>query len=61
MADYQKLYTLLFNRITDALQALENRDGELAAKILTDAQIKAEDIYIEDDNPAAQTVAATAD
>ncbi|MBQ8831632.1 MAG: hypothetical protein IJ017_08535 [Oscillospiraceae bacterium] len=41
MADFRKLYTFLFNRITDALQALDENDAESAAEILKDAQIKA--------------------
>ena len=48
MADYRMLYTLLFNRITDALRVLDKGDAEMAAVILKDAQMKAEDMYIND-------------
>ena len=48
MADYRVLYTLLFNRITDALRVLDKGDAEMAAVILKDAQMKAEDMYIND-------------
>ena len=51
MADYRKLYTLLFNKITDALQALKEEKIGLAAEILRDAQVRAEDMYIDDDTP----------
>ncbi len=51
MADYRRLYTLLFNKITDALEALDDERSELAAEILRDAQMIAEDMYIDDDAP----------
>ena len=38
MVDYQKLYTLLFNSITDAIEILQK------------AQIEAEEIYISTPN-----------
>ena len=47
MPDYEKLYLLLFNSITDALEALEDNDIKQAQLILKRAQITAEDEYIE--------------
>jgi len=49
MPDYQKLYTLLFNSITDAIELLESYDFLAAKNVLVQAQQKAEDIYIGDD------------
>ena len=47
MLDYRRLYTLLFNSITDAVELLENNDTDAAKSILIAAQQKAEDEYIE--------------
>ena len=46
---YKKMYLLLFNRITDALDALGDRDPAKAAEILRAAQIDAEEIFLETD------------
>lgn len=46
MTDYKKLYHLLFNAITDALEALGRLDMPAATHLLEDAQIKAEEIVI---------------
>ena len=49
--DYQKLYSLLFNAMTDAVEALRKCNYGVAADLLIAAQQKAEDLYIggEDD------------
>ena len=47
MTDYQKLYHLLFNAITDALEALGRLDVPAATRLLEDAQIQAEEILLE--------------
>ncbi len=44
---YQKMYTRLFNAITDALDAIAAQNFGLAAELLRDAQQEAEDVYIE--------------
>ena len=41
------MYLLLFNRITDALHALERGDAAKARILLIRAQQDAEDLYIE--------------
>ncbi len=46
MTDYQKMYLLLFNRITNALDELEKRNYGNATDILKNAQQEAESIYI---------------
>ena len=46
MPDYQKLYTLLFNAITDAVELLDEENLQEAKSLLIDAQQKAEDMYI---------------
>lgn len=48
MADYEKMYLHLFNRITDAIEAIEKCNYGEAADILRSAQRKAEDIYLDD-------------
>ena len=47
MPDYQKMYLLLFNAITDALEEMENQNLGEAAELLRNAQSDAEDMYIE--------------
>ena len=46
MPDYQKLYTTLFNAITDALQKIDTLEVDEAQAILVQAQQKAEEMYI---------------
>ena len=48
MTDYQKLYHLLFNAITDALEALGHLDVPAATRLLVDAQTQAEDHILEE-------------
>ena len=50
MPDYQKMYTLLFNAATDALQALEALDLGQTRAILVRAQQQAEEMYLEDED-----------
>ena len=47
MTDYQKMYLLLFNAITDALEEMENQNYGEAAELLREAQTDAEEVYIE--------------
>ena len=44
--EYKKLYHLLFNAITDALEKIEGQNYGDAKDLLIAAQQKAEDIYI---------------
>ena len=46
MPDYQKMYLLLFNAITDALTQLQAQNMGRAALILQKAQADAEELYI---------------
>lgn len=48
MTDYKKLYHLLFNSITDALEALGHLDVPAAIRLLEDAQVKAEGRILEE-------------
>ena len=48
MPDYQKLYTLLFNAITDAVRQLEQQNFGAAKDILIASQQQAEEQYISD-------------
>ena len=52
MQDYQKLYTLLFNACTDAVEAIERMDFGTAKAILISAQQQAEERYIASEVPA---------
>ena len=44
--DYQKMYTTLFNAITDALSQIETQNYGDAKETFITAQQKAEEIYI---------------
>ncbi len=46
MQNYEKLYYLLFNAITDALEQMDAQNYGEAKKTLISAQQKAEEIYI---------------
>ena len=44
---FKQMYLLLFNRITDAIEALQRGDIEEARTILIRAQQDSEELYIE--------------
>ena len=46
MENYQKLYTMLFNSITHALQQLERQNFGNAKRILKLAQRETEDLFL---------------
>ena len=48
--NYEKMYHLLFNAITDALEQMEKQNLGSAKDLLTAAQQKAEEIYMESAN-----------
>ena len=48
--EYEKLYHLLFNAITDALEQMESQNYGDAKELLVAAQQKAEEIYITAEN-----------
>ena len=48
--NYEKMYHLLFNAITDALEQMEKQNLGSARDLLTTAQQKAEEIYMEPAN-----------
>ena len=48
--DYEKLYHLLFNDITDALEQMGSQNYGDAKELLVAAQQKAEEIYITAEN-----------
>ena len=51
MQDYQKLYTLLFNACTDAVEAMDRLDFGTAKALLIAAQQQAEEQYIAAEEP----------
>ena len=50
MPDYQKLYALLFNAVTDALEEMEKLNFGRAKERLITAQQAAEEVYIGEDS-----------
>lgn len=46
MDEYKKPYLMLFNRITDALEKIDQQDYESAKEILIQAQQEAEEAFI---------------
>ncbi len=46
MENYQKMYSLLFNAITDALAQIKDQNYGDAKDMLISAQQKAEEMYI---------------
>ena len=48
MPDYQKLYALLFNAVTDALDEMDRLNFGRAKELLMAAQQAAEEAYISD-------------
>ena len=55
MPDYEKMYHLLFNAITDALEQIESQNYGNAKAQLISAQQKAEEIYITAKNKKSST------
>ena len=47
---YEKMYHLLFNAITDALEQMEKQNLGSAKDLLTTAQQKTQEIYMESAN-----------
>ena len=47
MSDFERMYFLLFNAVTDALELLEEEKPRQASELLRRAQLDAEEIYIE--------------
>ena len=47
MDEIPNYYTLLFNRVTDAIEAIEEQNYGAAKAILIKAQQDAEELYIE--------------
>ncbi len=48
--NYEKMYHLLFNAITDALEQMEKQNLGSAKDLITTAQQKTEEIYMESAN-----------
>ena len=48
--NYEKMYHLLFNAFTDALEQMEKQNLGSAKDLLTTAQQKTEEIYMESAN-----------
>lgn len=47
MPDYEKMYHILFNAITDSLRELEKGDSKEAVRLLIEAQQQTEELYVE--------------
>lgn len=46
MPDYQKMYTMLFNAVTDAVESIQQHNAAMAEKLLIQAQQETEELYI---------------
>ena len=46
MMDYQKLYAVIFNAVTDAVEQLELQNFGVAREILIRAQLETEEQYM---------------
>ena len=46
---FERIYFLLLNSITDALRELESGNSKLAMEMLTEAQQREEEMYIQGD------------
>ena len=57
-APYKKMYFTLFNRISEAIRAIELENSELARNLLCVAQQEAEELYLEDEESRAAKEAA---
>ena len=56
MPDYEKLYHLLFNAITDAVECLKREEQKAARLLLIRAQQQAEELYmLAEERPAKKT------
>ena len=47
--DYRSLYFALFNSLTDAIELIDSGNAEAAKSVLVEAQQKAEDMFIENE------------
>ena len=47
MPDYQKMYTTLFNAVTDAVESIQHHNAAAAEQILIRAQQETEELYID--------------
>ena len=45
--DYQKMYYIMFNAVTDAVRMIEKQNYGLAGEVLQAAQKLCEEVYIE--------------
>ena len=48
MVNYQSLYTLLFNAITDAIDQIDRQNYGMAKELLIQAQQQSEEAYMEE-------------
>ena len=51
--DYQKLYHILFNVVTDSLESMAAQNFGQAAACLRQAQQTCEELYMDGENPEA--------
>ena len=56
MVDYEKLYRILFNGITDAIRDIDHDHFGLAKARLVSTQQKAEELYINEEESFSSTI-----
>lgn len=49
---YRKMYTRLFNAVTDALEEMERQNFGAAHQLLVEAQQDCEEIYLDGEDPS---------
>lgn len=54
MSNYQKMYSVLFNAVSDALKELDKLNIGVAKEYLKEAQFHTEEIYMSQGGDAAQ-------
>lgn len=54
MPDYQKMYSILFNAISDGLEELDELNIGSAKKIFKEAQSRTEELYMAQEEAPAQ-------
>lgn len=47
MPDYEKMYKIIFNAVTDAIDMIDELEIKEAKEILKASQIKTEELYID--------------
>lgn len=61
MISYKNLYYRLFNAVSDSITAMQEYNYGVAKKILVQAQLECEDIYIDSSDEEGKSIEAKPD